>query len=186
MEDLLGFRQSTTHRIFKCFPTSRIEATPCSTCQWHPLLCVAGLSGMAVMAVGFYESHGMTGASPDRLGSYYSANLYHCLLTVALMGVPLTEQPSLTGCLMVSGTLLFCGPMYHYTMTEKTTYSNFLHPGGMLIFASWISMSIWIQQQWGSQIYQQLAQDHLPLVVQSYHFVFTFQQLFCLCFFSWK
>merc|ERR1712025_621481 len=52
-----------------------------------------------------------------RQGMYHTANFYHIIHTLAIIAAPLSKRPFLTVLLMTAGTSVFCGTIYHHTIT---------------------------------------------------------------------
>ena len=108
------------------------------------LVRLAGLSGAAAVALGAYGAHVLNvskeGVSEEQRKAFEVANRYHLIHSVALLGVPLVRKPSLTGCLMVGGILMFCGTTYYHAFTADKQYRQFTPYGGILLIAAWLSM----------------------------------------------
>ena len=117
---------------------------------------LAGLSGAAAVALGAYGAHvlnagkeGVRGKNRGKLlkwqeqrKAFEVANRYHLIHSVALLGVVLVKRPRVTGVLMTSGMLLFCGTTYYHAFTGDKQYRRITPYGGMLLIAAWISMML--------------------------------------------
>ena len=107
---------------------------------------LAGLSGAAAVALGAYGAHvlnaGKEGVTEEQRKAFEVANRYHLIHSVALLGVVLVKRPRVTGVLMTSGMLLFCGTTYYHAFTGDKQYRRITPYGGMLLIAAWISMML--------------------------------------------
>ncbi|XP_015917385.1 transmembrane protein 256 homolog [Parasteatoda tepidariorum] len=104
---------------------------------------LAGVSGAIAVAMGAYGSHGLF-PKPDVPAElkdvYKTANFYHFIHSLALMGVPLTRKPLLVGTLLTTGMFIFCGSCYYYALTGNTTVIRVTPYGGSLLIVSWLAM----------------------------------------------
>ncbi|CAF0768209.1 unnamed protein product [Brachionus calyciflorus] len=103
----------------------------------------AALSGAAAVMMSAYGSHVFNKrqeTTKDMRELYFNAQYYHLVHSVALLGVPLVKRPLLTGTLLSSGILLFCGTMYYHALTSDKRL-RFLTPyGGFCLIAGWLSI----------------------------------------------
>lgn len=111
-----------------------------SYARWFVRL--AGISGASAVALGAYGAHVFYRRDyPEELKQVYeTANRYHFLHTLALLGVPLCRRPKLAGSLIVTGTVIFCGTCYFYALTGSKNVRQYTPYGGMLLIAGWLSM----------------------------------------------
>jgi len=103
---------------------------------------LAGLSGASAVILGAIGSHKL-GAVQDKGETktiFETANRFHFFHSLALMGVPLTKHPILTGTLMLTGTILFSGILYYRAFTGDKRFARFAPIGGTCLIAAWISM----------------------------------------------
>jgi len=107
-----------------------------------PFVRLAGLSGAAAVALGAYGAHSFSADKADLKRVYDTANFYHFVHTLALLAVPMTRRPVLTGTLMISGTALFCGTIYYHALTEERSLRRFTPYGGILLMMAWVSMAL--------------------------------------------
>ncbi|GAB6025610.1 hypothetical protein CHUAL_011337 [Chamberlinius hualienensis] len=103
---------------------------------------VAGVSGALAVALGAYGAHVFNNKPvPEELKKVYdTGNHYHLIHSLALMAVPATRRPAITGSLFVLGMLLFCGSCYVHALTEYKPIRQVTPYGGMLLICGWISM----------------------------------------------
>ncbi|XP_076065930.1 transmembrane protein 256 homolog [Oratosquilla oratoria] len=103
---------------------------------------IAGISGASAVALGAYGAHVFYRREyPEELKLVYeTANRYHFLHTLALLGVPLCKRPKLAGSLLVAGTAIFCGTCYYYALTGSRNVRQYTPYGGMLLIIGWLSM----------------------------------------------
>nr|CAH0105322.1 unnamed protein product [Daphnia galeata] len=111
----------------------------------HPVLRLAGLSGAAAVILGAYGAHAFVkkeDVSNEFKQVFETANKYHFLHTIALLGVPLCRRPQLTGTLLILGTLIFSGTCYYYAFTEERWIRKYTPYGGFLLIFGWLSMAL--------------------------------------------
>ncbi|TRY73452.1 hypothetical protein TCAL_02226 [Tigriopus californicus] len=130
---------------------------------------IAGLSGAAAVALGAYGAHSKNiqpyssigwnecmgslavaekmrvplGFSADKAEFrkvYDTANFYHFIHTVALLAVPLSRRPLITGTLFLGGMTIFCGTIYYHALTEEKSLRKFTPYGGFLLIGGWLSL----------------------------------------------
>ena len=106
----------------------------------------------------------------DRKKVYDTANFYHFVHTLALLGVPLTKRPVLvsstndnimqssmkhmldlilrfylfynlqSGTLIITGTTIFCGTIYYHALTNEKQLRKYTPYGGIVLMMGWLSM----------------------------------------------
>lgn len=111
--------------------------------QGRNFIRIAGLSGAAAVSLGAYGSHAFLNKKDvdQRLKNTFEiANKYHFLHTLALLAVPLTSRPMLTGTLMTGGIVLFCGSTYYHALTDNQSVRRVTPYGGFLLIFAWLSM----------------------------------------------
>ncbi|GIY39889.1 transmembrane protein 256 homolog [Caerostris darwini] len=93
--------------------------------------------------MGAYGSHGFypkPDVPPELKDVYKTANYYHFLHSLALLGVPLTRRPNLVGGLLTTGMVIFCGTCYAYALTGNKSIVQFTPYGGMILIVAWLAM----------------------------------------------
>ncbi|KAH9514747.1 hypothetical protein Btru_023490 [Bulinus truncatus] len=103
---------------------------------------IAGISGAIAVALGAYGSHVFRHKDVDpRLKETFEiASKYHFIHTLALLAVPFARRPTLTGTLMTSGLVLFCGSCYYHAMTNNMAIRKVTPYGGFLFIFAWASL----------------------------------------------
>jgi len=102
---------------------------------------IAGLSGVSAVALGAYGAHTFKAEEDaDRKKVYDTANFYHFLHTLALLAVPLTKRPVLSGTLIITGTTIFCGTIYYHALTDEKHLRKYTPYGGIVLMLGWLSM----------------------------------------------
>jgi len=105
------------------------------------LVKIAGLSGVSAVALGAYGAHIFKAEEDaDRKKVYDTANFYHFVHTLALLGVPLTKRPVLSGTLIITGTTIFCGTIYYHALTNEKQLRKYTPYGGIVLMMGWLSM----------------------------------------------
>ncbi|XP_071484332.1 transmembrane protein 256 homolog [Diadema antillarum] len=74
--------------------------------------------------------------------TFDSANKYHLIHSLALLAVPMSKNPLLTGSLMTAGIIGFCGVGYFYSFTSDPTPVKLMPVGGVLLMAGWLSLAL--------------------------------------------
>jgi len=78
---------------------------------------------------------------PDELKAVFeTANKYHFIHSLALLGVPLTRRPLIVGSLLVTGMALFCGTCYAHALTGDKDIIRLTPYGGMTLILAWLAM----------------------------------------------
>ncbi|CAM6084039.1 unnamed protein product [Calypogeia fissa] len=104
---------------------------------WHK---VAGVLGMAALALGTYGAHGFKPKDLAFKDVFKTANLYHLVHTAALLGAPLTKRPNLFGGLLTLGIVAFSGSCYTMAMTESRDWALRARIGAFAFIAAWASL----------------------------------------------
>ncbi|CAG2182517.1 unnamed protein product, partial [Oppiella nova] len=111
-------------------------------CLWVRL---AGVSGALAVALGAYGAHVVAESktlSPKLKDVFERANKYHLLHSLALLAVPLTAHPSLSGSLLFIGMTVFCGTCYaHVFSGGNKAVIRFTPMGGLTLIMGWLSMA---------------------------------------------
>ncbi|CAO1413789.1 unnamed protein product [Diamesa serratosioi] len=106
-------------------------------------LRLAGLSGMSAVILGAYGAHVPFKSSEgtrDLKAVFETANRYHFIHSVALMAVPLTKRPYLTGSLMLTGVVLFSGTCYYSSLYNDQRFNKLAPIGGVALILAWASI----------------------------------------------
>ncbi|KAK6466574.1 transmembrane protein 256-like protein [Huso huso] len=105
---------------------------------------VAGISGALAVSAGAYGAHGFRRSDTDeyRKELFETANKYHFLHSLALLGVPRCRKPMVAGVLLSSGMLMFCGSFYYHALTGDPTLSKAAPWGGTLLIAGWGALAL--------------------------------------------
>ncbi|KAK4296729.1 hypothetical protein Pmani_030807 [Petrolisthes manimaculis] len=127
-----------TEKIVEVVPTNMLNIP--SYARWF--VRMAGISGATAVALGAYGAHVFYRREyPEELKQVYeTANRYHFIHTLALLGVPLCKRPKLAGALLITGTAVFCGTCYYYALTGSKNVRQYTPYGGMLLIVGWLSM----------------------------------------------
>ncbi|KAK7070674.1 hypothetical protein SK128_014210 [Halocaridina rubra] len=125
-------------KVVEVLPVDMINIP--SYARWFVRL--AGISGASAVALGAYGAHVFYRREyPEELKQVYeTANRYHFLHTLALLGVPLCKHPRLAGSLIVTGTAIFCGTCYYYALTGSKNVRQYTPYGGMMLIIGWLAM----------------------------------------------
>lgn len=106
---------------------------------------VAGLMGASAVSIGAFGSHVLYPRKeiPDsRKAVFETANKYHFISSLALIGVPFARKSGLTGTLFITGTLIFCGSCYYYAITDNKNVSKYAPYGGATLILAWLSLAL--------------------------------------------
>jgi len=108
------------------------------------LVRTAGLSGALAIGLGAYGAHSLAaqGVTEDRLKAFEVANRYHLIHSAALLALPLSSKPRLSGSLMLGGMALFCGTCYYHALTGERSFRQFTPYGGVLLILAWFSLAL--------------------------------------------
>uniref|UniRef100_UPI00358F0975 transmembrane protein 256 homolog n=1 Tax=Myxine glutinosa TaxID=7769 RepID=UPI00358F0975 len=104
-------------------------------------LQVAGVSGALAVGLGAYDAHGLRNKEVDEYLKqvFETANRYHFLHTLALLGTQFSSRPRLTGSLMTLGMTLFSGSCYLVALTGSRSLGRFAPFGGLCLMVAWLT-----------------------------------------------
>ncbi|MBT8491765.1 MAG: DUF423 domain-containing protein [Deltaproteobacteria bacterium] len=111
--------------------------------MWLPITAVLGA---VAVACGAFGAHALKSRlSPELLGSWNTAVLYHLVHAVVLLSVVLYCQqqgrsPNLPAALLTAGIVLFSGSIYVLVLTQFTWLGPVTPIGGFLLIAGWLSL----------------------------------------------
>lgn len=114
--------------------------------QRNPALIMAGLIGLAAVAIGAAGDHMMDANMDARAAEVFETALrYHqlysiVLLVTALPGVRAVLDPAVW--IFCAGTLVFCGSLYALSLTGVAALGMITPVGGVLLMAGWAAV-IW-------------------------------------------
>jgi len=105
---------------------------------------LAGIFGVSAVALGAYGAHALyPKESREELKKIYeTANRYHFLHSLALLGVPLCRWPKTSGSFLVLGMLLFCGTCYYHALTGRSELRWLTPVGGTFLIFGWLAMAL--------------------------------------------
>ncbi len=107
------------------------------------LVC-GGLFGFLAVAFGAFGTHGLAKRIPaERLEAFESAVRYQMYHALALLFIGILEHVlpgirlDIVGWAFVVGTLLFCGSVYMYALTEMKWLDGVAPVGGIVLLIGW-------------------------------------------------
>lgn len=107
-------------------------------------LKLAGLSGAVAVALGAWGSHRSFPPDDenkrDLKAVFEAANKYHFYHTIALLAVPLSRRPVISGSLFLAGTILFSGTLYYNSLSGDKSLNRLAPIGGMTLIVAWLSL----------------------------------------------
>ncbi|KAK0059663.1 transmembrane protein 256 [Biomphalaria pfeifferi] len=86
-----------------------------------------------------YQSYRVNSAIKQ---NFEMANRQHFIHTLALLAVPFCRWPRLTGTVMTTGIIVFCGSCYYYALTGNKSALHTATYGGYLLILAWILTAI--------------------------------------------
>ncbi|EEB10905.1 Inner membrane protein ygdD, putative [Pediculus humanus corporis] len=103
---------------------------------------LAGLSGATAVILGAYGAHCISTKAgyEEQKRIYHTANTYHFIHSLALLGVPLCRFPNAAGTFITLGMILFCGTCYYNACTEKTDFRKLTPFGGICLILGWLCL----------------------------------------------
>lgn len=105
---------------------------------------LAAVSGALAVALGAYGAHVVQESdkyTARQKDVWERANKYHILHSLALLAVPLTAHPCLSGSLIFAGMSVFCGTCYVHVLTGNKGVIRFTPMGGITLIIAWLSMA---------------------------------------------
>ncbi|XP_006627425.1 transmembrane protein 256 [Lepisosteus oculatus] len=105
---------------------------------------LAGVSGALAVSAGAYGAHGFRRSDRDEYlkEMFETANKYHFLHSLALLGAARCRKPVVAGTLLTSGMVMFCGSFYYHAITGDPTFSKAAPWGGSLLIAGWAAIAL--------------------------------------------
>ncbi|KAL0132588.1 hypothetical protein PUN28_000386 [Cardiocondyla obscurior] len=107
---------------------------------WVKLAAVSGASAVILGAIGSHWHYPKDEIGQEQRRIFETANRYHFIHTLALLGLPLCKHPAVASILMMSGIVLFCGSCYYTAFTNDRTFSKTTPIGGFCFILAWCSM----------------------------------------------
>ena len=104
---------------------------------------VGALSTAAAVALGTYVAPELEQNESNKVISTFDyANRYHMIGSLGLLAVPLANRPYISGMLLTSGMIVFCGSSYWHAMSGDDGMRKFSPYGKMLLIAGLASMTL--------------------------------------------
>lgn len=128
-------------------PTRTIEIMPPPLPLWRmaaangPFVRLAALNGAAAVILGAYGSHRKYQGKDDRR-IFETANRYHFIHTLALLGLPMCRAPYMAAIFFIAGIILFSGTCYYSAFTGRRELNKITPFGGVCLIAGWLCMCI--------------------------------------------
>ena len=105
----------------------------------HTWAAIAGVSGALAICMGAYAAHSSISAESKDI--IMRANKYHFVNSAALLALSANNSHPISGCLITTGTVLFCGSLYAKGLLGVSTM--FIPPlGGIVMILGWLSLVI--------------------------------------------
>ncbi|KAJ6630921.1 Transmembrane protein 256 like [Pseudolycoriella hygida] len=104
---------------------------------------IAGISGASAIAVNAYYTQyhkPNLNKHPELKQIFEKTNKFHFIHSLVLLAVPLVRRPWLTGSVMITAMVFFCGSGYYQSLTGNSKYRNVAVVGNCLFFVSWLTM----------------------------------------------
>ncbi|XP_066578847.1 transmembrane protein 256 isoform X1 [Amia ocellicauda] len=73
---------------------------------------------------------------------YETANKYHFIHSLALLGAARCRKPLIAGTLLTSGMVMFCGAFYYHALTGNPALSKAAPWGGTLLIVGWAAIAL--------------------------------------------
>ncbi|XP_067638661.1 transmembrane protein 256 homolog [Eurosta solidaginis] len=110
----------------------------------HNFVRLAGLSGASAVIIGAIGSHKLPpDYEKDELKKIFeTANRFHFLHALALLGSPLARYPAVTGSLLLAGTILFSGTLYYRAFTGDKRFGRLAPYGGFCLIVGWLTFML--------------------------------------------
>ncbi|XP_012235134.1 transmembrane protein 256 homolog [Linepithema humile] len=130
-------------------PKTEVKMVPVSVPLWKlaastgPYIKLAALSGASAVilgAIGSHRHYSQDDVGVEQRRIFETANRYHFIHTLALLGLPMCRYPSVAAALMLSGIVLFCGSCYYTAFTGDSRFGRQTPIGGFCFILAWCSM----------------------------------------------
>ncbi|XP_066578848.1 transmembrane protein 256 isoform X2 [Amia ocellicauda] len=105
---------------------------------------LGGISGALAVTAGAYGAHGFRRSDRDDYLKelYETANKYHFIHSLALLGAARCRKPLIAGTLLTSGMVMFCGAFYYHALTGNPALSKAAPWGGTLLIVGWAAIAL--------------------------------------------
>ncbi|XP_021939155.1 transmembrane protein 256 homolog isoform X2 [Zootermopsis nevadensis] len=112
------------------------------TYSGSPFVRLAGIFGASAVVLGAYGAHALypIEGREELKKIYETANRYHFLHSLALLGVPFCRWPRTSGSFLVLGMVLFCGTCYYHALTGNSELRWLTPCGGTFLIVGWLAM----------------------------------------------
>eukprot|EP01132_Coremiostelium_polycephalum_P002738 gene2738-3400_t len=106
---------------------------------------IGGFSGALAIGLGAFGAHGLQRRTndPKKIEIWRTASTFHLIHSVALLLVPFSSTPNLTGALFLGGTILFSGSLYALALLPEKKKLGIITPiGGLGMMAGWAALGL--------------------------------------------
>ncbi|KAJ0403442.1 hypothetical protein P43SY_001550 [Pythium insidiosum] len=112
--------------------------SPASSAWWK----VGAISGATAIMLGAFGAHALQRKvkDPKLQKNWETAAHYQLLHSVALLAVPLSKRPTVSGGLIAGGTLIFSGSLYALVLTNERKLGMITPIGGVALVAGWLAL----------------------------------------------
>lgn len=112
-------------------------------------MCIAAIGGFLGIAAGTFAAHVIKGEISDELLMSFKVGvqyqMYHSLALFAIAWA-CTRWPgrlvAIVGWLMILGTIIFCGSLYAFALTEQAMFGQSAAAGGMILMFAWLMLAM--------------------------------------------
>ncbi|XP_072746824.1 transmembrane protein 256 homolog [Anoplolepis gracilipes] len=133
----LGFKPKVEVKMAPPIPLWKLAA---ASGPYVQLAAVSGAMAVILGAVGSHRHYSKDERGKEQRRIFETANRYHFIHTLALLGLPLCRFPLVTSSFILSGILLFCGSCYYTAFTGDRRFSTTTPIGGFCFILGWCSM----------------------------------------------
>ncbi|XP_023227758.1 transmembrane protein 256-like [Centruroides sculpturatus] len=104
---------------------------------------IAGIIGALAVVFGAFGNHVLDPnkeISDERKKVFAIGNFYHFVHALALLGIPLTNKPTVVGLFFLTGISIFCGSCYITGITGNEGIAKITPYGGIAFILGWLCM----------------------------------------------
>ena len=112
-------------------------------------ICIGAIGGFLGIAAGTFAAHVIKGQISDELLMSFKVGvqyqMYHSLALFAIAWACGRWPGRLVvtvGWLMILGTIIFCGSLYAFAITEQAMFGPFAAAGGMILMIAWLMFAM--------------------------------------------
>mmetsp|Transcript_18920 Transcript_18920/g.27319 ORF Transcript_18920/g.27319 Transcript_18920/m.27319 type:complete len:116 (+) Transcript_18920:67-414(+) len=106
---------------------------------------ISAVGGSSAVALGAYGAHGLKSSDLQAKETWKTATQYQLLHSAVVFALPSCATPTgalVSGTLMTTGMVLFCGSCYATVLNNDRKYSKPAPFGGVCLILGWLALGV--------------------------------------------